>query len=63
MFLAIFSSFLTIPVVRAKNKVRLALAIPNGAPTILVDGIIDTPLLVALKTILVYLIKSSNIFI
>ena len=45
------SNFLTIPVVREKNKVRLALAIPTGAPTLLVNEIIDTPLLVALKTI------------
>ena len=51
LFLVIFSNFLTIPVVREKNKVRLALAIPTGAPTILVNEIIDTPLLVALKTI------------
>ena len=49
-FLVIFSNFLTIPVVREKNKVRLALAIPTGAPTILVNEIIDTPPLVALKT-------------
>ena len=40
-----------IPVVREKSKVRLALAIPTGAPTILVNKIIDTPPLVALKTI------------
>ena len=46
-----FSNFLTIPVVREKIKVRLALAIPTGAPTILVNEIIDTPLVVALKTI------------
>ena len=51
IFLVIFSNFLTIPVVREKNKVRLALAIPTGAPTILVNEIIDTPPLVALKTI------------
>ena len=50
-FLIIFSNFLTIPVVREKNKVRLALAIPTGAPTILVNEIMNTPLLVALKTI------------
>ena len=50
-FLAIFNNFLVIPVVREKNKIRLALAIPNGAPTILVNEIIDTPPLVALKTI------------
>ena len=50
-FLIILSNFFTIPVVREKNKVRLALAIPTGAPTIVVNEIIDTPLLVALKTI------------
>ena len=50
-FLVIFSNFLTIPVVREKNKVRLALAIPTGAPTIVVNEIIDTPPLVSLKTI------------
>ena len=49
LFLVIFSNFLTIHVVREKNKVRLALAIPTGAPTILVNEIIDTPPLVALK--------------
>ena len=51
LFLVIFSNFLTIPVVREKIKVKLALAIPTGAPTILVNEIIDTPPLVALKTI------------
>ena len=51
LFLVIFSNFLTIPVVREKNKVRLALAIPTGAPTIVVNQIIDTPPVVALKTI------------
>ena len=51
LFLVIFSNFLTIPVVREKIYVRLALAIPTGARTILVNEIIDTPLLVALKTI------------
>ena len=50
-FLVIFDNFLTIPVVRENNKVRLALAIPTGAPTILVNEIIDTPPLAALKTI------------
>ena len=49
LFLVIFSNFLTIPVVREKNKIRLAN--PTGAPTIVVNEIIDTPLLVALKTI------------
>ena len=45
-FLVIFSNFLTIPVVREKNNVRLAFV-----RTILVNEIIDTPPLVALKTI------------
>ena len=49
--LAIFSNFLTISVVREKNNVMLALAIPTGAIAILVNEIIDTSLLVALKTI------------
>ena len=51
LFLVTFINCLTIPVVREKNKGRLALAIPTGAPTILVNKIIDTPPLVALKTI------------
>ena len=50
-FLVIFNNFLTILVVREKNKVRLALAIPTGARAILVNEIIDTPPLVALRTI------------
>ena len=49
-FLVILSNFLTIPVVREQNKVRLALAIPTGAATIVVNEIIDTPSLFALKT-------------
>ena len=51
LFLAMLSNFLIIPVVREKIKVKLALAIPTGAPIILVNEIIDTPPLVALKTI------------
>ena len=50
-FLVIFNNFLTIPVVREKIKVKLALAIPTGAPTIVVNEIIDTPPLVTLKII------------
>ena len=53
-FLVIFSDLLTIPVVREKNKVSLALAIPTAAPAILVNEIIDTPLLVELKTIKIF---------
>ena len=47
----IFCNFLTIPVVREKIRVKLTLAIPTGAPIILVNEIIDTPPLVALKAI------------
>ena len=45
------NNFLVILVVREKIKVKLALAIPTGAPTTLVNEQIDTPLLVTLKTI------------
>ena len=50
-FLVIFNNFLVIPVVREKIKVKLALAIQTGASTILVNEQIDTPPVVALKTI------------
>ena len=40
-----------IPVVREKNKVRPALAIPTGAPTVVVNEITNIPPLVELKTI------------
>ena len=50
-FLVTLTNFLTIPVVREKNKGRLALAIPTGALIIVVNEIIDTPPLVELKTI------------
>ena len=51
LLLVVLNSVLTIPVVREKIKVKLALAIPTGAPTILVNKIIDTPPLVAFKPI------------
>ena len=50
-FLVMFNNFLVIPVVKEKIKVKLALAIPTGAPTILVNKQIDTSPAVALKTI------------
>ena len=50
LFLVIFSNFLTIPVVREKIKVKLALAIPTGAPITLAYEKIQT-LLVALRTV------------
>ena len=46
-----FNNFLIIPVVREKVKVKIALTISTGAPIILANEIIDTPPLVALKTI------------
>ena len=50
-FLVVLNNFLVIPVVREKIKVKLALAIPTGAPAILVNKEIVTPPVVALKTI------------
>ena len=50
-FHVIFNNSLTIPAVKEKIKVRLALAIPTRAPIVLFNERIDTPLLVALKTI------------
>ena len=40
-----------IPVVREKIKVKLALAIPNGAPNILAVEMIKNPILAALTKI------------
>ena len=51
LFLAIPSNFLVIPVGREKIKVKLAFAIPTGAPTTLVNEMMDNPPLVARKTI------------
>ena len=45
------NNFLTIPVVKEKIKVKLALTIPTDLPIVLVNEIIDTPLVVVLKTI------------
>ena len=50
-FLVIFNNFLVIPVVREKNEVRLALAIPTGGPKIVVNEIIDTTPLIARNAI------------
>ena len=60
-FLVILSNFFIIPVVREKNKVILALAIGTGAPTILVNEIIDTPSLAVLKTIKVWSMQSKMV--
>ena len=45
------SNFLIILVFKEKIKVKLALAIPTGAPATLTEEIIQTPPLVTLKTI------------
>ena len=44
-------NFFIIPVVKGKIKVKLAIAIPTGVPTTLARAMVDTPPLVALKTI------------
>ena len=51
LFLVMLSNFFIVPVAKEKIKVKLALAIPTGAPTTLADEMIQTLLLVALKTI------------
>ena len=51
LFLVILSNVLIIPVVREKSKVKLALAIPTGAPITLAEQMIQTPLLGTLKTV------------
>ena len=50
-FLVIFNNSFTIPVVKEKIKVKLAIALPAGAPIILANETSDTPPDVALKTI------------
>ena len=51
LFRVMFSNFLIIHVVKEQIKVKLALAISAAAPTTLEDEMIQTPLLVALKTV------------
>ena len=51
LFLVILSNFLIIPVVKEKIKVKLALAIPTGAPITVVKETIDIPPFVAEKTV------------
>ena len=51
IFLLVMSNnFLMIPVVREKIKVKLALAIPTGAPIVVVNEIIDIPPVVTIRT-------------
>ena len=51
LLLVMLSNLLLVPVVREKIKAKLALVIPTGAPTRLVDEMIQTLSLAALKTI------------
>ena len=50
-FLAILSNCFVIPIVKEEIEVKLALAVPAGAPITLAKWIIGTSPLVALKTI------------
>ena len=59
LLLVMLSNFLVIPVVREKIKGKFELAIPTGALTTLADEMIQTPLLVALKTIKILSMKSK----
>ena len=51
LFLVVLNSSLVIPVAKDKIKVKLAPTIPIGAPATLADDIIQTPPLVAERTI------------
>ena len=51
LYHVISCNFLFIPVATEKTKVKLALAIPAGAPNTIKNEIIDTPPRVALNTI------------
>ena len=50
LFLIVLNNFFVIPVAKDKIKVKLAPAIPIGAPTTLADKIIQTRPLVAERT-------------
>ena len=56
----ILNNFFIIPAVWEKIKVKLALGIPAGAPTALANEMIQTPLLVALKTIKICLCNQKR---
>ena len=58
------SNVLIIPVFKEQIKVKLVVAIPTGVAATLADEMIQTPLLLALEIIKIYVIKSIfNIFI
>ena len=51
LFLVIFDIFFIIPTVKENTRLKLAFAIPAGAPIILAKEIIDIPPIVANKTL------------
>ena len=51
----------TNPVVREKRKVKLALVLPTSAPTMLVNEIIDAPLLVSPLLVAIKTLKTLSI--
>ena len=51
LFRVVFNSFFMIPVVTENAKLKLAFAIPTGAPITLTNEALDTPPFVADKTI------------
>ena len=59
LLLVILCTFLIIPVVKEKIKVKLELAIPTGAPITLVKEMTDTQPLVAFKTIKILSVYSK----
>ena len=61
MLLVILIIFFIIPVVKEKIKVKLALAIPTGAPTMLVKEMIDIPPVVAFKIIKILSMQSKAV--
>ena len=54
LFLIMLSNFLIIPVVKEKIKVKLALAIATGIPTMLVKEMIDNTSIKTIKTIKIF---------
>ena len=58
-FLVIFNKFFIVPLARQKIKVKFALPIPASAPTIVINEIIDTPPVVALKTVKILSMSSE----
>ena len=51
LFLVVFNNFLAIALAKDEIKVKLAPAIPVGAPATLADDIIQTPPLVGERTV------------